>query len=139
MNYADDIIDTLVDNDRNENKDFKNLSNTIDELYDMITEELETNIKRAVDNNKKFMILYTYKRNQVYNNQKIYYMVKDCSKFMNRNGKTNLLEKLEHHKLLTNFKIEHYFNKRTELNEIKIIFVEETDSSRFRRYLKNKK
>ena len=139
MDYADEIIDTLVENENTNNRSYEELSNTMDEMYVFLTDELEYNIKRAVENNKKFIILYSYEKYQTFNGQKIYYVMKDCSKFMKRYGKTNLIERLEKHHLISNFKLEHYYNKKKNLNELKLVFVEETDESRYRRYLRNKK
>ena len=122
-----DVIDDCLRKD--EDNELIKFNTVVQELMYIITIELERNIKRALDNNKKYMILYTYERNKRFKDYNMYYLIIGSKKYSNN----TVMELLKSNDKLSGYNIDHYFNVRTHKNEIKVVFKEETDGQRIKR------
>ena len=126
-----DIIEDSIKKDVD--TDFINYNTAIQEFAYIITVELERNIQRALQNNKKYMILYTYNRNQRYKSYNMYYLIISSYNYATKHEGQTVLGILQTNPYLKMYNIEHYYNVRTKKNELKVVFKVETDIERIKR------
>ena len=126
-----EVIEYFINKDAD--PEFIKFNIAVQEFTYIITTELERNIKRALENNDKYMILYKYNRNQRYKTYNMYYLIISSYNYAIRHEGQTVLGLLQTNPHLKTYNIEHYYNVRTKKNELKVVFKSETDIERVKR------